>query len=40
MEQFWNASSAWEPTWGAGDARGMTVKSVKLFQRGDCPTAS
>jgi hypothetical protein len=32
-EQILNAQSAWEPYWGAGDTRGMTVKSVKLFGR-------
>lgn len=36
MLQFWKARDSWEPTWGAGDARGMTVKSVKMWQRGDC----
>ena len=35
-EQFLNAQSAWEPTWGEGDTRGMTVKSVKLFSRTTC----
>ncbi|KAH7031441.1 putative gram-negative bacteria binding protein [Microdochium trichocladiopsis] len=28
---FWNASSAWKPTWGDADSRGMTVKSVKMW---------
>jgi hypothetical protein len=36
MAQFYNASSAWESTWGEGDTRGMSVKSVKIFQRGVC----
>ncbi|KAH8690186.1 putative gram-negative bacteria binding protein [Talaromyces proteolyticus] len=40
MEQFWNASSAWEPTWGAGNTRGMTVKNVKLYSRGLCGSPS
>ncbi|KIN08760.1 glycoside hydrolase family 16 protein [Oidiodendron maius Zn] len=35
-EQFLNAQSAWEPTWGEGDTRGMTIKSVKLFSRTTC----
>ncbi|OKL57256.1 hypothetical protein UA08_07422 [Talaromyces atroroseus] len=36
MEQFYNSSYAWESTWGEGDARGLSVKSVKLYQRGVC----
>ncbi|EED20770.1 gram-negative bacteria binding protein, putative [Talaromyces stipitatus ATCC 10500] len=36
MAQFYNASSAWESTWGEGDTRGLSVQSVKLFQRGLC----
>ncbi|GAM37197.1 hypothetical protein TCE0_022f06912 [Talaromyces pinophilus] len=39
MAQFYNASSAWESTWGEGDTRGMSVKSVKIFQRGNCPSS-
>jgi beta-glucanase (GH16 family) len=35
-EQFLNAQSTWEPTWGAGDTRGMTVQSVKMYSRGNC----
>lgn len=38
MEQFYNSSNAWEATWGEGDTRGLSVKSVKLFQRGLCST--
>lgn len=33
---FWEANSTWLPTWGAGEARGMTVKSVKMWQQGAC----
>ncbi|KAH7318592.1 putative secreted glucosidase [Stachybotrys elegans] len=33
---FWNAASEWLPTWGEGDSRGMTVKSVKMWQAGAC----
>ena len=36
MEDFWSVRSAWESTWGDGDARGMSVKSVKMYQRGKC----
>lgn len=36
MEQFWNAKDAWYPTWGAGDSKGMTVKSVKMWNLGKC----
>uniref|UniRef100_A0A093V4X5 Beta-1,3-glucan-binding protein n=1 Tax=Talaromyces marneffei PM1 TaxID=1077442 RepID=A0A093V4X5_TALMA len=39
MAQFYNASSAWESTWGEGDTRGMSVKSVKIFQRGECKSS-
>jgi hypothetical protein len=35
-QQFMNAQGAWESTWGEGDTRGMTVKSVKLFSRNIC----
>ena len=37
-EQFLAAQQAWETTWGEGDTRGMTVKSVKMFSRGVCGT--
>lgn len=33
MMQFWSAKDAWLPTWGAGDTRGMTVRSVKMYKR-------
>lgn len=33
---FWRAQSTWLPTWGAGDKRGMTVKSAKMWQQGPC----
>jgi hypothetical protein len=33
---FLNAQNTWLPTWGAGDLRGMTVKSVKMWQQGAC----
>jgi hypothetical protein len=36
MKQFWNTQSAWEATWREGDKRGMTVKSVKMWKRGEC----
>ncbi|KAF2627591.1 glycoside hydrolase family 16 protein [Macroventuria anomochaeta] len=29
---FWNAKEQWLPTWGEGNDRGMTVKSVKMWQ--------
>lgn len=28
---FWSAKNNWESTWGKGDQRGMTVKSVKMW---------
>jgi beta-glucanase (GH16 family) len=33
---FWSAADEWLPTWGKGDSRGMTVKSVKMWQAGKC----
>jgi len=33
---FWNAKDQWLPTWGEGNDRGMTVKSVKMWQQGKC----
>jgi hypothetical protein len=33
---FWNAADEWLPTWGEGDSRGMTVRSVKMWQAGKC----
>jgi hypothetical protein len=36
MRDFWMANSTWLPTWGKGDERGMTVKSVKMWQEGKC----
>jgi hypothetical protein len=34
--QFWEAQNTWLPTWGAGDTKGMTVKSVKMWKEGSC----
>jgi len=34
---FWEANSTWLQTWGAGEARGMTVQSVKMWQQDACP---
>ncbi|KAK9778118.1 putative Gram-negative bacteria binding protein [Seiridium cardinale] len=33
---FWGAKDTWLPTWGEGDQRGMTVKSVTMWKRGAC----
>lgn len=30
------AKDQWLPTWGEGNDRGMTVKSVKMWQEGKC----
>jgi len=35
-KQFWDANQLWLPTWGEGDTRGMTVKSVKMYKEGAC----
>jgi beta-glucanase (GH16 family) len=36
MLDFWNGRNSWLPTWGEGDKRGMTVKSVKAYKYGGC----
>ncbi|RYN30502.1 hypothetical protein AA0112_g6665 [Alternaria arborescens] len=36
VRDFWNAKDDWLPTWGEGNERGMTVKSVKMWQAGKC----
>ncbi|KFY02959.1 hypothetical protein O988_01777 [Pseudogymnoascus sp. VKM F-3808] len=33
---FYQRVDDWLPTWGEGNARGMTVKSVKMWQEGAC----
>ena len=33
---FWDAASEWLPTWGKDDERGMTVRSVHMWQQGAC----
>jgi hypothetical protein len=30
------AKDEWLPTWGEGNDRGMTVRSVKMWQHGKC----
>jgi hypothetical protein len=37
-KEFWDNKAQWLPTWGAGDSRGMTVKSVKMWSEGACGT--
>jgi len=37
---FWSANATWLPTWGVGEDRGMTVKSVKMWEQGACPGAT
>ncbi|GAB0134961.1 hypothetical protein EsDP_00003313 [Epichloe bromicola] len=37
---FWDAANKWLPTWGQGDERGMTVRSVKMWQAGQCGQSS
>lgn len=36
---FYSDVDNWLPTWGEGDTRGMTVKSVKMWQEGGCGSA-
>ncbi|GJN75263.1 hypothetical protein PLICBS_009360 [Purpureocillium lilacinum] len=33
---FWDAADKWLPTWAEGDERGMTVRSVRMWQQGAC----
>lgn len=33
---FWMANATWLKTWAPGEGRGMTVKSVKMWQLGAC----
>jgi hypothetical protein len=33
---YFTAKDDWLPTWGEGNDRGMTVKSVKMWQHGKC----
>lgn len=33
---FWDAANEWLPTWGKAADRGMTVRSVRMWQQGVC----
>lgn len=33
---FWRTNETWLATWGDGPAKGLTVKSVKMWQEGKC----
>ncbi|KAF2643361.1 putative gram-negative bacteria binding protein [Massarina eburnea CBS 473.64] len=35
-KEFWDSMANWLPTWGEGDKRGLTVKSVKMWKQGGC----
>jgi hypothetical protein len=35
-KEFWDSKGQWLDTWGEGDTRGMTVKSVKMWKEGTC----
>lgn len=35
-KSFWDSRGLWLPTWGEGNDRGMTVKSVKMWKPGAC----
>ncbi|KAL1296819.1 hypothetical protein AAFC00_004445 [Neodothiora populina] len=37
---FYEAKDVWYPTWGKGSSKGMTVKSVKMWELGKCGSAS
>lgn len=34
--EFWLAADQWLPTWGKGNDRSMSIKSVKMWQQGEC----
>lgn len=36
QKAFWQAKNSWLPTWGEGDTRGLTIKSVKMYTLGKC----
>jgi hypothetical protein len=36
MYDFWKANGTWSKTWGEGEERSMTVKSVRMWQEGKC----
>ncbi|UPK99869.1 hypothetical protein LCI18_010804 [Fusarium solani-melongenae] len=36
MRDFWKANETWLPSWGPKEERGMVVKSVKMWQQGQC----
>ncbi|KAJ6258343.1 Beta-glucanase [Drechslerella dactyloides] len=36
MRDFWAGVDEWYPTWGPVEERGMTVRSVKMWQQGKC----
>jgi hypothetical protein len=35
-KEFSDSESQWITTWGEGDKRGLTVKSVKMWKEGAC----
>ncbi|EKG16973.1 Concanavalin A-like lectin/glucanase [Macrophomina phaseolina MS6] len=35
-KEFFDARELWLPTWANGTARGMTVRSVKMWKQGRC----
>ncbi|KAJ4357296.1 uncharacterized protein N0V89_001871 [Didymosphaeria variabile] len=35
-KEFFDSMTNWLPTWGEGDKRGLTVKSVKMWSQGAC----
>lgn len=35
-KEFFEGMTNWLPTWGEGDKRGLTVKSVKMWSQGAC----
>lgn len=39
MRDFYNANATWLKTWPDDASRGMTVKSVKMWQQGACSSS-
>ncbi|KAF2691892.1 glycoside hydrolase family 16 protein [Lentithecium fluviatile CBS 122367] len=35
-KEFWDSVDNWLPSWGEGDKRGLSVKSVKMWKQGAC----
>ncbi|KAF4461378.1 Beta-13-glucan-binding [Fusarium albosuccineum] len=36
MRDFWKGNETWLPSWGTKEERGMVIRSVKMWQEGQC----